>query len=106
MEGSDKVPGSVNPRFAAGLPFPVPEIPEFKAFRDSGKFSSNFPREPPSRSQKQPQPSRVFLILYIGHDDGKSGVGFKGGSLHDGFGGFDSFQTIRTDVQKWPLWGA
>ena len=29
--------GSVDPRFPAGLPFPVPEILEFVAFRDSGK---------------------------------------------------------------------
>ena len=36
-------PGSVDPRFPAGLPFPVLEILEFVAFRDSGKISSNFP---------------------------------------------------------------
>ena len=30
--------------FAAGLPFPVAEILELKAIRDSEKFSSNFPR--------------------------------------------------------------
>ena len=29
-------PGSVDPRFPAGLPFPVPEILVFVAFRDSG----------------------------------------------------------------------
>ena len=31
-------PGSVDPRLPAGLPFPVPEILEFAAFSDSGKF--------------------------------------------------------------------
>ena len=31
-EGGEKVPGSADPRFPAGLPFPVPEIPEFVAF--------------------------------------------------------------------------
>ena len=37
-------PGSVDPRSPAGLPFPVPEIPEFVAFRDSQKsFCSNSP---------------------------------------------------------------
>ena len=36
-------PGSVDPRFLAGLPFPVPEILEFVAFCDSGNFSSSFP---------------------------------------------------------------
>ena len=45
-EGGDKVP-AVHPRFPAGLPFPVPQILEFIAFRDSGKmfqqFSRNFP---------------------------------------------------------------
>ena len=36
-EGGDKVQCSVNPRFAAGLPFPVSEILEFKALCDLGK---------------------------------------------------------------------
>ena len=36
--------GSVDPRFPEGLPFPVPGILQFVAFRDSGKiFSGNFP---------------------------------------------------------------
>ena len=39
-EGWDKVRGSVSPRFAAGLPFPAPEILEFVVLRDSGKLSS------------------------------------------------------------------
>ena len=43
-------PGSVDPRFPAGLPFPVPQIPEFVAFGDSGKifqqFSSRTPQGP------------------------------------------------------------
>ena len=46
-EGGDKVPGSVDPRFPAGLPFPVPEILEFVAFRDSGKFFQQFSRDFP-----------------------------------------------------------
>ena len=41
--------GSVDPRFPAGLPFPVPEVLEFVAFRDSGNFSSNFPGSFPER---------------------------------------------------------
>ena len=61
-------PSSVGKRFLAGLPFPVPEILEFVAFRESGKFLQQFsrdfpgvfPREPPNRPRKQPQPSRVF----------------------------------------------
>ena len=40
-------PGSVDPRFTAGLPFPVPEILEFVAFRDSGKFFQQFSRDFP-----------------------------------------------------------
>ena len=40
-------PGSVDPRFAAGLPFPVPEILEFVAFRDSGKFFQQYSRDFP-----------------------------------------------------------
>ena len=32
----------MDPRFPAGWPFPVPQIPEFIAFRDSGKFFQQF----------------------------------------------------------------
>ena len=58
-EGWDKVHGSVDRRFAAGLPFPVPAILEFRAlnFRDSGRFcpgSRSSLRELPKRPQKQP----------------------------------------------------
>ena len=67
-EGWDKAPGNVDPRFAAGLPFPVPEILELKAFCDSGKIFQHFSRsfralflgENPNRPRKKPQPSRVF----------------------------------------------
>ena len=38
-------PGSVDKRFPAGLPFPVPEILEFVAFRDSGKLFQQFSRD-------------------------------------------------------------
>ena len=34
-QGWEKAPGSVDPRFAVGLPFLVPEILEFKVARDS-----------------------------------------------------------------------
>ena len=55
------------PRFAAGLPFPVPEVMNLKALCGSGNYfpaffpglSRNFPREPPKRSRKQPQQDRV-----------------------------------------------
>ena len=46
-DGLDKVRGGVHPRFAAGLPFPVPQILEFVAFRDSGKFFQQFSRDFP-----------------------------------------------------------
>ena len=46
---------SVDPRFAAGLPFPVPEIPEFVAFRDSANLSSNFPGAFPEFSSGTPE---------------------------------------------------
>ena len=70
---SGQGPGSVDPRFPAGLPFPVPEILELFAFHDSGNFfpaifpglSRSFPREPPNRSRKQPQPSRVFWFVLV-----------------------------------------
>ena len=40
-------PGSVDPRFPAGLPFLVPEIQEFVAFRDSGNIFQQFSRDFP-----------------------------------------------------------
>ena len=40
-------PGSVDPRFPAGLPFPVPEILEFVAFCDSGNIFQQFCRSLP-----------------------------------------------------------
>ena len=36
-------PGSVNPKFPSGLPFPVSEILEVVAFRDSGNIFQHFP---------------------------------------------------------------
>ena len=67
-EGRHKVQGSVDPMFAEGSPFLVPEILEFKAFRDSRnifqQFSRNFSGALLQNSRKdprkQPQPSRVF----------------------------------------------
>ena len=58
-------PGSVDPRFSAGLPFPVPEILEFVAFGDSGKifqqFSRNFPGTFLQNSRKDPRNSHSLL---------------------------------------------
>ena len=58
-------PGSVDPRFPAGLPFPVPEILEFVAFGDSGKFfqqfSRNFPGTFLQNSRKDPRNSHSLL---------------------------------------------
>ena len=39
-------PGSVDPRFPTGLPFPVPEILEFVALRDSGNIFQQFSPSP------------------------------------------------------------
>ena len=56
---------SVDPRFPAGLPFPVPEILEFLAFGDSGKFfqqfSRNFPGNFLQNSRKDPRNSHSLL---------------------------------------------
>ena len=48
-------PGSVDPRFPAGLPFPVPEILEFVAFRDSGRFFQQFSRDFPGVFPENPR---------------------------------------------------
>ena len=48
-------PGSVDPRFPAGLPFPVPEILEFVAFRDSGKVFQQFSRDFPGVFLENPR---------------------------------------------------
>ena len=75
-EGRHKVQGSADPMFAAGLPFPVPQILEFKPCRDSGKFfqqfSWNFPGTFLQNSRKDPWnshsprtskfPIRLFLL--------------------------------------------
>ena len=44
-EGGDKVQAVSTQGFPAGLPFPVPEILEFVAFRYSDNFSSSFPQD-------------------------------------------------------------
>ena len=58
-------PGSVDPRFPAGLSFPVPEILEFVAFSDSGdffqQFSRNFPGTFLQNSRKDPRNSYSLL---------------------------------------------
>ena len=48
-------PGSVDPRFPAGLPFSVPEILEFAAFRDSGQFFQQFSRDFPGVFPENPR---------------------------------------------------
>ena len=48
-------PGSVDRRFPAGLPFPVPEILEFVAFRDSGKIFQQFSRDFPGVFLENPR---------------------------------------------------
>ena len=63
-EGVDKVPA------VSGLPFGA-RNPGICSISRSGKIfpaifpglSQSFPREPPNRPRKQPQPSRVFNIL-------------------------------------------
>ena len=58
-------PGSVDPSFPAGLPFPVPEALEFVAFRDSGKtiqqFSRDFPGVFLGNPRTDPGNSHSFL---------------------------------------------
>ena len=48
-------PGSVDPGFPAGLPFPVPEILELVAFRDSGKLFQQFSRDFPGVFLENPR---------------------------------------------------
>ena len=44
---SGQGPGSVDPRFLAGFPFPVPEMLEFVACRDSGIIFQQFSPQTP-----------------------------------------------------------
>ena len=72
-------PGSADPRFPAGLPFPVPEILEFVAFGDSGKifqqFSRNFPGTFLQDSRKDPRNSHSLLEFSDKNlEDGAKGV--------------------------------
>ena len=53
MEGGHKPQGSVGPM--SGLPFPVPGILEFAAFRDPGKFFCSFPGIFPELSSGTPE---------------------------------------------------
>ena len=47
--------------FAAGLPFPVPEIPEFIAFRNSGRFfPATFPELSSRTPAKTPETATAF----------------------------------------------
>ena len=48
-------PGNVDPRFPAGLPFPVPEILEFEALRDPAKFFQQFSLAFPEFSSGTPE---------------------------------------------------
>ena len=48
-------PGGVDTRFPAGLPFPVPEILEFMAFRDACRFFQRFSRTFPEFSSGTPE---------------------------------------------------
>ena len=57
-EGWDKVPGTVDSRFATGLTFTVPEIPDFRAFRDSGTFFQQF-------SQNLPDPRILAFFVFL-----------------------------------------
>ena len=44
QEVGDKIQDSVDTRFTAGLPFPLPEIPESTASRGLGKYGQKFPK--------------------------------------------------------------
>ena len=64
-EGWGQGPGSVDPRFPAGLPFPVPEILEIVAFRHSGntfqQLSRDFPAIFVGTPQREPRNSHSLL---------------------------------------------
>ena len=63
-EGWVKVQGSVDPRFAALLPFPVPEIPESKSsWRFGIFFSRNFPATFPEFSSGTPKIPKTAIAF-------------------------------------------
>ena len=118
-------PGSVDPRFPAGLPFPVPEILEFVAFGGSGKFfqqfSRNFPGTFLQNSRKDPRNSHGLLEFselrkrltsreVAGKPPGKSPGNFRGrlGNFR-GTSGLLLSSTARELPGKSPkkkLWGS
>ena len=59
-------PGSVNPRFPAGLPFLVPEILEFVAFCDLGKFFQQFSRDFPGVFPENPRTDPSQQVRNVG----------------------------------------
>ena len=94
--------GSVDPSFPAGLPFPVPDIPEYKAFCDSGKmFPAFFPRifpklscrKLPQRSRKQSKAFSSFLSSNGGFECTSSTIGLT----HNKNRGFTIANAIRAN---------
>ena len=75
-------PGSVDRRFPAGLPFPVPEIVEFVAFRDSGKFSSNFPGIFPEFSSRTPEQTPETATAFLSFSDSRARVSLYVNTIH------------------------
>ena len=71
-EGWGQGPGSVDPRFPAGLLVLVPEILEFEFISRFGNIfpaifpglSRSFPREPPNRLWKQPQAPDLLSLPF------------------------------------------
>ena len=70
-------PGSVVPRFPAGLPFPVPEILEFAAFRDSGKVFQQFSRDFPGVFLENPRTDPGNSHSLLEFSDSRPGVSKK-----------------------------
>ena len=75
-DGLGKVRDGVDPRFAAGLPFPVPQILEFTAFRDSGKCFQQLSRDFPGIFLGNPRadPRNSHSLLEFSEERAKKAV--------------------------------
>ena len=71
----------MDPRFPAGLPFPVPEILEFVAFGASGKIFQQFSRDFPGVFLENPRTDPAAFSSFLTQSVGSRGDNLDSGVL-------------------------